>query len=360
MSNYEVNRDPVNRYKFQKRMGLPIDSGIIGSGLDYSYVKNKPIGVKTFDPPGSSSIGGTRDPSYFYGGPGGPNKKRTPGPGGRDLNPYEADTLKQKEIAAKSMGYWTVYSIRERLERNKSLSKKDEIWSHPYWKNKGDFFYELCKYEEAAECYSKAIELQPNEKTTYSNMGAVQALLGRHEVAIKYLDISISLNPSNSIAWTNKGAILEDLGRHTKDINRHNEAILCLDEAIRLDPKYDKAWNSKGWALDGLGKYEEAIKCHDQALKLNPKNDNAWNNKGCALESLGKYEDAIKCYNKAIELNPKNDMAWNNKGWALDGLGKYEEAIKCYDQALALNPENDKARNNKSLTLKKLTSDHAA
>lgn len=288
MSNHEVNRDPVNRYKFQKRMGLPIDSGTIGSPLDYSHVNNKPIGVKTFNPPGSNSITGQRDPSYSYGGPGDPIKKRTSGPGGRDLNPYEADALQQKEIAAKSMGYWTVDSIKERLEHNKSLSINNEVLSDIEWSYRGDVSQKLCEYEEAVKCYSKAIKLNPNDTTTYSNMGVALVRLGRHKTALEYLDIAINLNPKDSITWNIKGVVLDDLGKQNKNPDKYNEAIFCFDKALELNPDYDKAWNSKGCALDGLGKYEEAIKCYDQALALNPKNDTARNNRSLTLKKLTK------------------------------------------------------------------------
>ena len=69
-----------------------------------------------------------------------------------------------------------------------------------FWDNKGKSLNKIEKYDEAIQCYDKAIEINP----VYSSAleGKVSALnnLGRSEESLKYFDRSIEGNPRNIYA----------------------------------------------------------------------------------------------------------------------------------------------------------------
>ena len=134
----------------------------------------------------------------------------------------------------------------------------NDVWG---WRNKGGALYFLGKYDEAIECYDKAIEIDPD----------------------------------NQVVWNNKGLALNSLGKY-------DEAIVSYDKAIEIDPTDADAWNNKGLALNSLGKYDEAIVSYDKAIEIDPTDADAWNNKGLALNSLGNDNEAKKCYDKSREL----------------------------------------------------------
>jgi len=90
-------------------------------------------------------------------------------------------------------------------DKKQSLSKS--------WFKKGLDLSEAGKYQEALECFEKAIEINPKEE----------------------------------IAWYNKGVALTNLGKH-------QEALECFEKAIEINPNYEKAWYNKGVALTNLGK----------------------------------------------------------------------------------------------------------
>ena len=150
------------------------------------------------------------------------------------------------------------------------------------------------KYEKAIECYSRALEINPN----YAKV------------------------------WYNKGNALSKLGRH-------EEAIECYDRVLEINQNF-AAWYNKGVVLGELGRYEEEIECYDKALEINPNFAGALNNKGVALSKLRRYEEAIEYYNKALEINPNYAEAWYNKGNVLDELRKYEEAVELKGKAAFL------------------------
>jgi tetratricopeptide (TPR) repeat protein len=103
--------------------------------------------------------------------------------------------------------------------------------------------------------------------------------------AIRRYDKAIEIDPNNASAWTNKGLALAKIGKH-------NGAIECFDKALGIDPNNVLAWTNKGYVLHGLGKYKEAIEYYDKALQVDPNNVLALNIKGAALNKLGRHKEA--------------------------------------------------------------------
>jgi len=233
------------------------------------------------------------------------------------------------------------------------------------WSNKGNALSGLGRHEEAIECYDRALGIDPRLAEAWYNKGVTLSGLGKYQDAIVCYDRALEINPIFMQAWSNKGNALSGLGRHQEAIGcydraleinpifmqawsnkgnalsglgRHEEAIECYDRALGIDPRLAEAWGSKGNALFGLGRHQEAIICCDKALEINPRYAGAWYNKGAVLSGLGKYQEAIECYDRAIEINPRYAEAWHNKGSALGNLGKYQDAIVCYDRAIEINP----------------------
>jgi curved DNA-binding protein CbpA len=100
----------------------------------------------------------------------------------------------------------------------------NDVWG---WRNKGGALYSLGKYDEAIQCYDKAIDIDPD----------------------------------NPVVWNNKGLALSSLGKY-------DEAIQCYDKVIGIDPNDADAWNNKGLALSSLGNADEAKKCYDRSKEL--------------------------------------------------------------------------------------------
>ena len=178
----------------------------------------------------------------------------------------------------------------------------------------GNAKYESRKYKEAIECYSEAIELNPQYVVAYNNRGVVKSSLGEIEEAIKNFNKAIELNPQYAEAYYSRGNAKSYSGEH-------EEAIKDYNKAIEFNPQFSEAYNNRGNAKSFLGKDGEAIKDYNQAIELNSQDADAYNNRGFSKSRLDEYEEAIKDYNKAIELNPQFASAYYNRGFAKEGLG---------------------------------------
>lgn len=200
------------------------------------------------------------------------------------------------------------------------------------WNNKGTSLEKMGRFEEAIQCYDKALEMNPNQPETWFNKGNSLGSLHRLDEAIKCHDKAIEINPNHPMGWNNKGAVLHELGRF-------DEAIQCHDKALEINPQDIDAWNNKAVSLAGLGRFEEAIRCCDKALEINPNKLFAWINKGTSLRRLGRFHESIQCHDRALEIDPRHAGAWNNKGVSLIKLGNFDQAIECYNKALEINPQ---------------------
>ncbi|CAD8214671.1 unnamed protein product [Paramecium octaurelia] len=83
----------------------------------------------------------------------------------------------------------------------------------------------------------------------------------RYQDAIECYEKAISINPKFDLAWNNKGSALNSL-------NRYQEAIRCCEKAISINPKIFGAHTNKGFALQQQKKYQNAVDCYEQALSI--------------------------------------------------------------------------------------------
>ena len=87
---------------------------------------------------------------------------------------------------------------------NKGL---DPTFSEVYHK-KGNSLNELKRYQEAIECFSKAIEFNPSFISPYNNKGLALVNLGRHQKAIECFSKALELDPTVFAAYNNKRSAL--------------------------------------------------------------------------------------------------------------------------------------------------------
>ena len=196
---------------------------------------------------------------------------------------------------------------------------------------------------EAAKDWSGLLEhsrrwtkAQPGEPAAWYSLGVAYFELGRYQEAADACKEALRLKPDLAEAWNTLGAAYSDQGRY-------QEAVDAYKEALRLKPDYAEAWNNLGNAYSDQGRYQEAIQAYKEALRLKPDNAKAWYNLGAAYTHQGRYQEAIQAYKEALRLKPDLAAAWNNLGAAYSDQGRYQEAVDAYKEALRLKPDDAKA-----------------
>ena len=99
------------------------------------------------------------------------------------------------------------------------------------WKDKGNALVKEKKYKDALDCYTKAIEIDPNDPILYSNRSAMHL-----------------------------------------NLSEFNEALTDAEKAISIKSDYGKAYLRKGKALEGLNKVDEALETYKLGLEKDKEN----------------------------------------------------------------------------------------
>lgn len=130
-----------------------------------------------------------------------------------------------------------------------------------------------------------------------NDLGTGLASLERYQEALECYDRALAIDARHEASWVHRGTVLEALGR-TQD------TLGCCDHALQINPASEQALLTKGMMLGALGQIEEARTYCDRALKLNPRNEQAWINLGAALDALRRPMDALGCYNNTFSTSP--------------------------------------------------------
>ncbi|HOJ78650.1 MAG TPA: tetratricopeptide repeat protein [Bacillota bacterium] len=209
----------------------------------------------------------------------------------------------------------------------KALEYEEDVeasnWNIMGWAYKG-----LKRYNEAMECYDKALSVDSNDDWAWSNKSSICFERKQYELGIEYADNQIKTHPENSLAWNNKAVCLEKL-------KRYQEALACIEKALELDEN-ELFLSNKGNILRELGEYDQAMECYNKALELDAQFDNALNGKGCLKYCLDFYDEALWYFEQALIIEPENDEYWANKSDALFKLERYKEAAESFRRAWEL------------------------
>ena len=131
-----------------------------------------------------------------------------------DLSPD--DPLVKQEmgvIAFRNGNYLTAEKyFRQSLQKAQMISGEvlSETWE-TLLNNLGHACRKLGKYEEALQLHQQALVLVPNKATTYSAIGFVQSLLGKHFEAIDYFHKALGLQRDDTFSVHMLGQTLEQL-----------------------------------------------------------------------------------------------------------------------------------------------------
>ena len=224
-------------------------------------------------------------------------------------------------------------------------------------------------YDEAIDCYTKLLEIEPENDKVYYELGhlylqkneslpAVNAFsmalekddenpfyhnsmafalvqLEQYDDAIEHYQKAININPDPY--WTS--IVCQALGSVYLEIKNNPEAAIVLYQtAAVLNPECDESQLAIGDTYFSMEEYDNAIRAYCDAIKINPENAKAYCKCGMALWEKDYTEEAIVAYHKAIDLNPDYTIAHNNLGVIyLDDIGNTHEAIALFEKAISEN-----------------------
>jgi serine/threonine-protein kinase len=252
-----------------------------------------------------------------------------------------AEELAKKAIRAKAQAV---------LDRMKALTRPEEklkacddaLKIDPAfglaWQEKGYTHKEMEEYDNAFDCFTEAIKLEPTLAYSYYERAMITEEQRQNpEGAIPDFEKVVELDPNSHIGYYAKGCI--ESGK-----KKYDDAILSYTRAIEIYPQYYLAYNNRGNARVKKGEVDGAIADYNKAIELQPDDASAYYNRGNALgKRKGNFDGAIADFSKAIELRPDFVEAYCNRGVARDLKGDVDSAIADYNKVIELNPDDAEA-----------------
>ncbi|MBI1883688.1 MAG: tetratricopeptide repeat protein [Chlamydiae bacterium] len=249
------------------------------------------------------------------------------------------------------------------------LSKSDERDTQEYaflaHYNLGVLWIEEGKDPEAVGEFEKAVQLKPQDASSYLNLGYLYSRNDMLEKAVDAYQKTIQYDPQAALAYYNLGIVLRHLGQ-SQEAQEHFSHAKTLDPT--LEAKTQKAatesteikdpWNltpeevaeirSRAQGVENLtavgnlyfarNEFENALAMYDQALAADPSRAEAYTGRGQALLQLGRAWEAQKPLFKALELEPHQWNAHVQLGKVYYDLGRIQMARLEFEKAEAQNP----------------------
>jgi len=166
----------------------------------------------------------------------------------------------------------------------------------------------LEKYEDAIDCYNKAIndENFGTPENAWNNMGTAHHNLKKYDKAIECYKKAIRCNPEDAGVYSNLGEALYKLKKPV-------DAAGQFGEAIRINYELAEPHYYLGNILADEECYEAAKKEYETAvLKSESKNADYLNSLGYVLWNLGDSKTAKEKFKETIQCDPAHIKAHRN------------------------------------------------
>jgi tetratricopeptide (TPR) repeat protein len=153
-----------------------------------------------------------------------------------------------------------------------------------------------------------------------------------YEAALKHLQQAIEKNPRDAESLSNLGQILVRLGRPA-------EALPYFDRAIALNADRWAYVFNRARAAALLERWAESIDGYRRAQKHFPDDYVTTYNLALTLHKAGNEEAAVAEYRKAIALAPEDGGFRRALGISLEKLNRPADAAEAYTEYLKLSPD---------------------
>ncbi len=209
--------------------------------------------------------------------------------------------------------------------------------------NRGVARWDPTQHQQAAEDFERALKINPEDSLARVNHGVSLTAQGNHQLAIEDYERALGVNPASATAYLDRGVSEAIQGRH-------RQAVRDFTRTLRINPREATALLNRGLSYAAMGDQQRAVADYSRALEINPRDAPAYYHRGLAYSILRKYGQAIADLSQAIQINPKDAGAYRDRGANHLFLGQHREAVEDASQAIELNPRDAEAYFNRGLS----------
>lgn len=202
--------------------------------------------------------------------------------------------------------------------------------------HKGLAFHRAGNLQQASECYSELLILQPENAMAINNMALIARDLGRSDIALSMLKEALS-HASDDIS------ILKNIAAMQLQAGDPNSAETHLRKALAISPHMPDLRLSLGHVLYARKQFSEAKATFKGLLRDQQVNLDVLYNLGIIYMRENNAEEAIDCLQKALLIKPRDSATLNQLAEQFLLLDRVGEARDLLERSLAANSFNTRA-----------------
>jgi tetratricopeptide (TPR) repeat protein len=234
--------------------------------------------------------------------------------------------------------------------------------------NKGLEYFRQGDFNSAILAYGKALKQEPEFLKAYKHRAVAFSKFNQYSKAIKDLDKAIEIKPNDATSFYLRGLSYYSLDKEevTEDDDDSDamemmfgnfddddeededeivednieQAIMDFSAAIEIDDEYIDAYLKRAEIYCEQGEYDSAINDYTTLIKLKPDSSEYFCLRGWAYYLNNEEDKAILDFNKAIKIDPNNVNAFYNRATTYHFVKNYENALKDWCSTISLRPEN--------------------
>jgi len=229
------------------------------------------------------------------------------------------------------------------------------------------------RWEEAAEIFHRAGELNEDLLVNYVGMGVAQAGAGNRAEALNAFELAAAVEPNSTVLLSEvaclqlKAAVAEQSARALEegrdvllaDVELDHDDLLHVQidrhaEEVARHPGHADLRYRYGVLLRSEGRLGEAMEQFAKAVEINPAYVQAIVKLGITQQELGFTEEAIETFGKALNLRPEYVDLHYRLGLLYTDRRQFEEAVRHVEQAALAAPDNEQVRAGLALSLQNM------
>ena len=190
------------------------------------------------------------------------------------------------------------------------------------------------KSEKSAPAIEKALELDSQLGEAYASLGYLRGEEGHFEEAAQAFRRALDLNPNYATTYHWYGNLL------SFTLGRPQEGLALHLQALELDPLSTIINLIVGFDFEALGRFDEAREQYLRVIKIDPAFPGTY--EGLAdlyWEGFGQVDEAVRWLHQAVALDPGRSALTSRLGLAYLDLGDVETAQYWIDRAIVTAPE---------------------
>ena len=164
-------------------------------------------------------------------------------------------------------------------------------------------------YATALSLLKKVVNLEPEDRYAWNNLGRCYSRLGQLEAAVDAYLKQISINPYDEYSYNNLGLAYSKMGRYP-------EAEEAFRKQLEISPLDRYAHKNLGRLYYEQEQYEKAHPQIEKALTITPEDISLRLDLGSILFHLGRLDEGFQNFSKVLQSS-QGPTLWNNVAYTL-------------------------------------------